>query len=151
MHSDVLDINPLNPAATIIGDLGAVDSLPAAAFDCIILTQTLQLIYNLENAMRNLYRSLAPGGTLLITVPGISPIGPHEIRYWHWTFSELALKTLLSSRFGENNVKVRCFGNVFAAICFLTGLSLEEVGTVKLGYKDESYPVTIFACAHKEG
>jgi SAM-dependent methyltransferase len=149
VSSDVFDINPLNPSATIIGDLGVVGALPESAFDCIILTQTLQLIYDLDIAVENLHRALAPGGSLLITVPGISPIGPEEIVYWYWFFTELSLKTLLSHWFGERNVQMQSYGNVFAAICFLTGISLPEVGTAKLEYKDESYPVTVFACARK--
>ena len=149
VSSDVLDIDPSNRVATIVGDLGIVGSLPEGAFDCIVLTQTLQLIYNLNNAMDNLYRALAPGGALLITVPGISPIGRDEIKCWYWSFTQLSLKRLLSGRFGESNVQVGSYGNVFAAICFLTGLSLAEVGTESLEYKDESYPVTVFACARK--
>ena len=151
VSSDVLDINPLNPAATIVGDLGNLGALPAGAFDCIILTQTLQLIYNTDIAIDNLHQALAPGGALLITVPGISPIGPDEISYWCWTFTALSLKTMLSVRFGENNVEVKSYGNVFAAICFLTGLSLAEVGTERLDYEDGGYPVTVFACARKAG
>ena len=147
--SDVLDINPLNPLATVVGDLGVVGALPESAFDCIILTQTLQLIYNLDNAMENLYRALAPGGALLITVPGISPIGPEEMTYWYWTFTDLSLKTLLSDRFAESNVQVQSHGNVFAAICFLTGLSLAEIEAEKLDLVDKGYPVTVFACARK--
>ena len=147
--SDVLDINPLNPAATVIGDLGAHGALPVAAFDCIILTQTLQLIRSMEDAVDNIFHALAPNGALLVTAPGISPIGPDELRYWYWTFTELSMKTLLASRFGDNNVQVEFYGNVFAAICFLTGLSLSEVGTDRLDFKDGSYPVTIFACARK--
>ena len=147
--SDVLDIDPLNPLATIVGDLGVVGALPEDAFDCIVLTQTLQLIYNLDNAMENLYRALAPGGALLITVPGISPIGRNWISIWYWAFTELSLKTLLGDRFGESNVQVQSHGNVFAAICFLTGLSLAEVETEKLDLVDEGYPVTVFACARK--
>ena len=147
--SDVLDIDPTNQMATIVGDLGVVGALPEEAFDCIVLTQTLQYIYNLDNAMENLHRALAPGGTLLVTVPGISPIGRDETGIWYWEFTELSLKTLLSSRFGESNVKVQSYGNVFAAICFLTGLSLAEMGADRLDHKDERYPVTVFACVRK--
>ena len=147
--SDVLDINPLNPVATIVGDLGVVGTLPEGVFDCIVLTQTLQYIYNLNNAMENLCRALAPGGVLLITVPGISAIGRGETAVWYWEFTELSLKTLLSDRFDESNVQVQSFGNVFAAICFLTGLSLAEIGTERLDHKDERYPVTVVACARK--
>lgn len=35
--SDVLDIDPINPLATIVGDLSVVDALPQDAFDCIVL------------------------------------------------------------------------------------------------------------------
>ena len=114
------------------------------------LTQTLQLIYNLDAAVENLHRALAPGGALLITVPGISQIGPQEKKYWYWSFTELSLKTLLGERFGKGNVETKSYGNVFAAICFLTGLSVAEVEVEKLSYRDESYPVIVFACARKQ-
>jgi SAM-dependent methyltransferase len=147
--SEVLDIDPLNPEATIIGDLGIADSLPERAFDCIILTQTLQYIYDLDTALDNLYRSLAPEGTLLITVPGISAIGKDEAGFWYWEFTELSAKRMLVGRFGAANVEVHSYGNVFAAVCFLTGLSLADAGTAQLEYHDERYPVTVFACARK--
>src|SRR6266508_1565007 len=44
---DVLDINPANPHATIISDLAAADAISSNTFDCFILTQTLQYIYDL--------------------------------------------------------------------------------------------------------
>jgi SAM-dependent methyltransferase len=147
--SDVLDIDPTNQMATIVGDLGVIGALPEEAFDCIVLTQTLQYVYNLDNALENLQRALAPGGTLLVTVPGISPIGNGETDIWYWEFTGLSLNTMLSSRFGESNVKVQSYGNVFAAISFLTGLSLAEIGTERLEHMDERYPVTVFACVHK--
>jgi hypothetical protein len=150
-RSDVLDINALNPIATIVADLGVIGSLPEGRFDCIILTQTLQYIYNIDNALDNLYRALAPDGTLLITVPGISPIGHNETAVWYWEFTELSVKTMLIERFGERNVHARSYGNVFAAICFLTGLSLAEVGTERLQYRDARYPIIVFASARKPG
>src|SRR5206468_5352487 len=48
--SDVLDINPANSAATIVGDLASADAVPTNSFDCFILTQTLQYIYDLNAA-----------------------------------------------------------------------------------------------------
>lgn len=145
ISSDVLDIDPLNPLATVIGDLGIVGALPKHAFDCIILTQTLQYIYHLDNAIENLYQALAPGGILLITVPAISPVVRGETGIPYWAFTPLSLNTMLSRRFEGSNVAVESFGNVFAAICFLTGLSLTEVEPRKLDYKDEMYPVIVFA------
>jgi hypothetical protein len=109
----------------------------------------LQYVYHLDDAIDNLYRALTPDGSLLITVPGISPIGRDETQKWLWEFTELSLKTMLISRFGESNVRAESYGNVFAAICFLTGLSISEIGTEKLDYRDERYPVTVVAWARK--
>ena len=149
MCSDVLDVDPVNQIATVVGDLGVIGALPEEAFDCIILTQTLQYIYSLDIAIENLHRALLPGGTLLVTVPGISPIGNGETEIWNWQFTELSLRTLLTGRFGKSNVRVQSYGNAFAAICFLTGLSLAETGTERLEYEDKRYPVTVFGCARK--
>ncbi len=41
-RSDVLDIDPSNTSATIVADLATADDVPSEAFDCIVLTQTLQ-------------------------------------------------------------------------------------------------------------
>ena len=56
---------------------------------------------------------------------------------------------MLSGRFRESNVQVHSYGNVFAAVCFLTGLSGAEVGTERFEYQDKRYPVTVFARARK--
>jgi hypothetical protein len=45
-QSDVLHVNNNNPVATIVGDLASADHIPSDLFDCVILTQTLQLIYD---------------------------------------------------------------------------------------------------------
>ena len=47
-RSDVLHVHHGNPRATFVGDLTDPDVLPEAAFDCIVLTQTLQLIYDVR-------------------------------------------------------------------------------------------------------
>lgn len=73
-HSDVLHVQEGNPQATFIGDLTSAEHIPSDVFDCIILMQTLHLIYDMKAAMRTLYRILKPGGVLLATVPGISQL-----------------------------------------------------------------------------
>src|SRR5262249_47385240 len=73
-QSDVLDVIADNPCATIIADLRAAPQIPSDTFDCVIVTQTLQLIDELQCAIRTLHRVLKPGGILLATVPGISQV-----------------------------------------------------------------------------
>ncbi len=52
--SDVLHVVPGNENATFVGDLVQADHIPSDAFDCIILTQTLQL--DLRPALRLAHR-----------------------------------------------------------------------------------------------
>ena len=46
--SGVLNVGPGHPATTIVADLSRPEQVPAGRFDCVIVTQTLQLIADLE-------------------------------------------------------------------------------------------------------
>ena len=148
--SDVLHVDASNPCATIVGDLSNAGVLPTDAFDCIVLTQTLHLIFDMRKALSELARSLKPGGTLLITVPGITRVDRGEWGYtWYWSLTNLALTQLLAEFFDETDILVETFGNVFAAVCFLEGLAVSEVPTSKLDVLDQSFPVIVTAKAVK--
>ena len=54
-RQDILHVHAGNPAATIVGDMTVPGVLPAASFDCIILTQTLQFVFDLEAAIARLH------------------------------------------------------------------------------------------------
>jgi SAM-dependent methyltransferase len=145
-QSDVLHVDASNSSATIVGDLSASDVLPSDAFDCIVLTQTLHLIYDMRKALANLMRSLKPGGVLLLTVPGITPVDRAEWGYtWYWSLTELALAQLLAESFDPKDIITENFGNVFAAVCFLQGLAVSEVPTTKLDVLDPAFPVVVAA------
>jgi SAM-dependent methyltransferase len=147
-RQDVLHVQRDHPKATIVGDLSDPRTLPASAFDCVILTQTLHLIYDMEDAVRELRRALAPDGTALITVPGVSSIDRGEWgASWYWSLTELSLKRLLSTHFDSASISVQTFGNLFAATAFLHGASVEEVDREKLEALDQAYPVIIAASA----
>lgn len=148
--SDVLHVDVANPVATIIGDISVPGTLPERAFDCIVLTQTLHLIFDMRGALAELAGALKPGGTLLVTVPGISPIDRGAWRHtWFWSLTEIALGRLLTSVFEEKDIEVEAFGNVFAAVCFLQGLAVSEVPRIKLDVLDKSFPVIVAAAARR--
>src|SRR5439155_11116717 len=67
-QADVLDVNPDNPASTVLGDLRHLDAIANDTYDCFILTQTLQYIDDLDAAVRECHRILKPGGVLLATL-----------------------------------------------------------------------------------
>lgn len=143
-HSDILHIDPENTKATIIGDLSNAPQIPDNTYDCIVLTQTLHLIYDFESALRTCHRVLKPGGTMLITVPGISNIDYDEWgSNWMWSFTEASLRMAISKTFPNAQCLFEVHGNVYAASCFLYGVGLPEVKKEKLNFLDPHYPVII--------
>ena len=143
-RSEVLHITEGAPHATIIGDLRSAPHIPSATFDCVILTQTLHLIYETEAALRTVKRILKPNGVLLATIPGLSQIGRDEWgKSWYWGFTRGSATRLFNEVFGEANVDVRVYGNVLSATSFLQGLATEELTQAELDHLDEAYQVTI--------
>jgi len=126
-RSDVLDIVPTE-FTTLVGDLGTGAGIPTAAFDCIVLTQVLLLIYDVKAAIAHGYGALRPGGVLLVTLPGISQICRDNQDRWHdcWRFTAHSARRLFEEVFGSGNVEVRTYGNVLTAISFLQGLAVED-------------------------
>jgi GT2 family glycosyltransferase/SAM-dependent methyltransferase len=149
-RQDVLHVSPVAAAATIIGDLSQPGLLPADAFDCMVLTQTLHLIYDLRAAVAEIHGGLRPGGVLLLTTPGISQIdrGRWGDR-WYWSLTPRSALRLFGDAFGADNVEVEAFGNVFAATAFLQGLALEEVDRAMLDVPDEAYPIIVTVRARR--
>jgi glycosyltransferase involved in cell wall biosynthesis len=149
MRADILHVHAGNPRATIVGDLTDPAVLPENAFDCIVLTQTLHLIYDVRLAVARLHRALAPGGAVLVTAPGISQIDRGEWgKSWYWSFTTESLARLFTECFGPD-VMVEHYGNVFAATAFLQGLAVEEVDTSKLDPLDKAYQVIVAVRARK--
>ena len=148
IRQDVLSLDDRNPKATIIGDLADAGTLPAGEFDCIVLTQTLHLVFDMAAAIRNVRQALKPGGVLLVTVPGISPLDRYDfLDSWYWSLTEPSLRRLLCAAFDPEKVAVESHGNLYAATAFLHAAAVEEVSKRKLDKTDRVYPVTIAARA----
>jgi SAM-dependent methyltransferase len=133
-----------------VGDLTDASVLPENAFDCIVLTQTLQLVYDVPLAVARIHRSLAPGGAVLVTAPGISQIDRGEWgATWFWSFTPAALHRLFADVFGPDEVMLERYGNVFSATAFLQGLAVEELEARDLDPVDHAYPVIVALRARK--
>jgi SAM-dependent methyltransferase len=143
-RSDVYD-RPGNDGATLTGDLGGDAQLPAGAFDCMIVTQTLLFLFDQRRAMRNLRDALAPGGVLLVTVPGISQIVPEDMAREgdFWRFTTRSLRDLAATCFAPDRIDVRAHGNVLACVAFLHGLAQEELTDDELAAEDPDYQLIV--------
>jgi SAM-dependent methyltransferase len=147
---DVLDIDAANPLATLIADLATADAIPDDAFDCFILTQTLQLIYDARSAIAHAHRIIRPGGALLATVPTLSPIVDDEQLTDYWRFTPASCTALFGDIFGRDSIRVRGYGNVLTSIAFLEGMAQEELTTQELEAHDDRYAMLVSVCAVKE-
>ena len=151
-RSDVLHVDPAAAQATICGDLVSGRGVPDACFDCVILTQTLHLLYDVRAALATVERSLAPGGVLLATMPGITRISRPEMDRWgdSWRFTSYSARRLFEETFGSR-IDIAAYGNVLAAVSFLQGLAAEELSAADLDHYDRDFEVTIGIRARKEG
>lgn len=144
---EILDIDPQNRLATIVADLAKAEHIPSHTYDCMILTQTLQLIYDLQSAVGHVYRILKPGGVVLITIPGISHFPHKTMRFW--SFTENSLRRLLEEEFSKDNIHIETHGNVWVASAFLYGMGLGEIKKEVCDYRDPDYQFLITARAVK--
>jgi SAM-dependent methyltransferase len=144
---DVLDLRADNPNATIVADLTKPNELPSNSFDCVVCVHVLHLVYEADALTRDLHRLLAPGGALLIAVPGTSMIDPDWTEYRRWT--ALGVRTMLEQFFDPEAILVENYGNSLAAAAEMRGLAADEITPRELRRRDELFPVEVCALAVK--
>lgn len=93
-----LDINPDNKPDII----GSAEAIPVGenSFDGVVCTQVLGDILHPENAIKEFYRILKPGGTVLLTEGFMNELHGEPIDYWR--FTPFGLKAL----FEENDFEI---------------------------------------------
>jgi SAM-dependent methyltransferase len=142
MEGTVLDVgcgaqpfrSLLNPAATYLGiDTDAAkahfgyempdttyfsgDTWPVtnAAVDVVLCTETLEHVLETRRFLSEAARCLAPGGTLLITVPFAARW--HFIPYDFWRFTPSSINHLLTIA-GFHSTRVYARGNALTVACY---------------------------------
>jgi len=145
IKSDVLHVAEEKPDVTIIGDLTKADHIASNSFNCIILTQTLQFIYDVPAAIETIFRIMKPGCVVLATVPGISQVSRYDMERWgdYWRFTSLSLQRMFETVFPEANIHIKAFGNVLVTTAFLQGLATEELRRKELEFVDPDYELLI--------
>ena len=149
--SEVLDVEPTNPHATVIADLTQADAIPDESFDCLIVTQTLNYVFDVPAALRHLHRILKPGGVLLGTVAAcgrLSPEGPGRDGDF-WRFTRASLGRLFAERFRPSDLAIESCGNVLLCAAFLFGLSVDEFSVEELAANDPDFPLVLMVRAVK--
>ena len=148
IHVTVVDNNHANPRATLHADIAQPGALPARTFDCILLTQTLQLIASPATALRNLFHALRGGGALLLTAPTVGRISPTGAASDHWRITPSGLAHLFAEVW-SGPTTITSYGNLRACLGALIGEAAEELATAELDELDPRYPLIACAVAHR--
>jgi glycosyltransferase involved in cell wall biosynthesis len=147
---DIVHASEGNPKVTIVADLTNAGQIPDDTFDCILLVQTLQFIYDTRATLNTVFRILKPGGVLLVTVPGIiHRCGEEPQNFQYWNFTTHSLRKLLDDTFLHAKINIVSHGNVLTTTAFLHGLAVEELRMHELRFDDPEYELIITVHAVK--
>lgn len=133
----------------IKGDLASEEGVGNEFLDCFICTQTMQMIYDMENTVSNISRSLKKNGVALVTMHGISQLSMADYCRWgeYWRFTQKSAELLFQKYF--NKIEVFSYGNVKTATAHLYGLCQEDISEMDYEYNDEQYPLIVAVVAQK--
>lgn len=141
---DIWNIEP-QPGVTLVADLERDDAIPEARFDAILCTHVLSALGDPKSAVRRLWRALAPGGVLLVTVPTVLQNWAPDPRDC-WRFTQDGLSEVLSC---FNRVELRTYGNPATAAGSPYYLMTGHFPYETLGRDDPSSPSIVAAAAWK--
>jgi hypothetical protein len=139
----------ISGAAHVAAPDPSLDQIPSESFDCTILTQTLNFVYDLRVAGSTLRRILKPGGALLATFPGISRICQYKRGGSCWALTSVSARQLFEEAFSPEDISIEACGNVLTATAFLHGLVSQELRKEELDYVDPDYELAIAVRAVK--
>ena len=112
--------------------------------------QTLQYVRRPADVLRNVWRALAPGGSLLLSAPSISRVdlmcGPTGDR---WRFTESGVNTLFVEHLDVAPSAIKSFGSLATAGGFLAGVPAERLVRGALDWHDPLFPIVVCARVDK--
>jgi len=141
----VFNVKKDRSKADIIGNLATGEGIKENLVDCFIMTQTIPFIYDIHSAVKNAVKILKPGGSLLVTVPGITQISRYDMSRWgqYWSFTDLSLRKLFEEVVPASCINIKTYGNVKVAAYFLYGFAKHELTQEELEYHDPNYQLII--------
>lgn len=138
--SDILDIDPLNKRANIISDIRDLKEVKDDTYDCFVMTFVIGLIDDYDSALKEARRILKPGGVLLAVTDSSSSYNP-KTDYWRFTPNSTTL--VFGKAFGEENLKIKTYGNVLSGQYTWVGMAAEELSKKELDYHHPRYTTVI--------
>ena len=144
-RADTFDIVPQSAPTHHCDFSHCEDVIPGAAYDCLLLPNTLPHLRELDLALAHARRVVRPGGTILASAAGLLPLTGDVPDYWR--LSPDGWRERLRDAWPGAAIDVAGHGNCLAAIAAQLGLAVEELSEAELDVPDPRYPVlTTIAC-----
>ncbi len=148
--SSVVDLNESNPRATHLADLRCAPHIPTGSFDCIILTQTLHFIDDVDAVLSECRRLLRPDGVLLATLPCASRVClEYGVDGDLWRMTPAGGRAVFEKAFGPAAVESTAYGNVLSNVAFLEGLACSDLTQEEFDIVDPYFPALVGIRARK--
>jgi len=148
--SSVVDLDEANPRATHLADLRCAPHMASDSFDCIILTQTLHVIDDVDAVLNECRRLLKPDGVMLTTLPCASRVC---LEYGTdgdlWRMTPAGGRALFEKTFGAGVVESSTYGNVLSNMAFLEGLGISDLTPQEFDVVDPYFPALVGIRARK--
>lgn len=130
--SDVtsVDIEDRSGDVDLLVDVQAMPEVASGSFETALCTQVLEHLPRPWDALAELTRVLAPGGTLILTVPHLSVM--HEVPHDYYRFTEFGLRALCEDA-GLEVIEIEATGGIFTFLGHgASGLIMSTLGTLPL-------------------
>lgn len=139
-RTDTFDVIPLF-SPTYLCDLAHSEAvLPSAAYDCLLLPNTVQHLRELDACLRNAYRVVKPGGVILATAACFIPLTGDTLPDY-WRLSPAGWSEKLAGQWPGSELVVTGHGNCLVATAAQMGLAAEELTGAELDANDPRFPV----------
>ena len=137
--AESFDIVPTSHT-TYVCDLAQCDSvLRTAAYDCVLLPNTLQHLRDLDGCLAHAWRIVRPGGSVIASAAGLVPLTADVPDYWRLTPD--GWRERLGRAWPGADLRVDGAGNCLAAVAAQMGFACEELSRIELDVRDPRYPV----------
>lgn len=125
-----------------------MDTASCEAYDAVICALLLQRVYDLESAVKRMWRLLKPSGVIVATLPAVTTTqGPNENDFWRFTAT--SARRLFELQFSSDSIEVQSLGNVLTSIGALHGVPAGDFSQRELDTVGPQHPVLIGVKATK--